>query len=139
MTGRRWFLSIAAIGIGFAGFFLVRAASGDAVYYLYPNEAMERRADFVDGRVFQLAGTVVPGTIRQSGQMTTFSVTDDIVTIPVELSASTPLLFQEGVEVLIEGSFDGDVFVSDNQPILRHSADYEAPEEGNAPPAAAGG
>ena len=44
MTGRRWFLSIAAIGIGFAGFFLVRAASGDAVYYLYPNEAMERRA-----------------------------------------------------------------------------------------------
>lgn len=134
MTGRRWFLMVTAVGIGFAGYFLVQAASGDAVYYLYPHEAMERRADFADGRVFQLAGTVVPGSVEQSGDITSFSVTDEIVTIPVELSATTPLLFQEGIEVLIEGRFEGDRFVSDNPPVLRHAADYEAPEEGNAPP-----
>ena len=136
--GRRLFLVIAVIGIGITGFFLVRSASNDAVYYLYPNEAMERRADFPDGRVFQLAGIVVPGSVNQTPEVTTFTVTDDIATIPVVLNAPTPPLFQEGVELLIEGSFSGEQFLSENQPVLRHAAEYEAPEEGNAPPSAEG-
>ena len=133
-VGRRLFLLLAAAGIGVTGFFLVQSASQDAVYYLYPHEAMERRAEFPDGRVFQLAGIVVPGSVTQTPDTTTFVVTDDIVTVPVVLNAPTPPLFQEGVELLIEGSFAGDEFVSENQPVLRHAAEYEAPEEGNAPP-----
>ena len=133
-AGRRWFLVLTAVGIAVTGFFLVRSASTDAVYYLYPHEAAERRADFPDGRVFQLAGVVVEGTVRESANTISFDVTDDIVTIPVVLTAPTPPLFDEGVELLIEGAFDGDRFVSDNQPVIRHSATYEAPEEGNAPP-----
>lgn len=136
--GRRLFLVLAALGIGVTGFFLVRSASQDAVYYLYPHEAMERKADFPDGRVFQLAGVVVPGSVTQTQDVTTFTVTDDIVDIPVVLNAPTPPLFQEGVELLIEGSFAGDEFVSENQPVLRHAAEYDAPEEGNAPPLAEG-
>ena len=134
--GRRLFIVIAALGIGITGYFLVQSASDDAVYYLYPHEAIERRADFPDGRVFQLAGVVVPGSVTQTRDVTTFTVTDDIVSIPVVLNAPTPPLFNEGVELLIEGSFSADEFVSENQPVLRHAAEYEAPEEGNAPPVA---
>lgn len=134
-AGRRLFLIVATAGMAVTGFFLVRAAGDDAVYYLYPHEAVERRSDFVDGRVFNLAGRVVPGSLDQSGAVTTFSVTDEIETISVELSAGTPPLFEEGIEVLVEGAFDGDRFVSDSQPVIRHAAEYEAPEQGNAPSA----
>ncbi len=78
---------------------------------------------------------MVAGTLQADDETTTFVLTDDIETVTVVLSASTPQLFQEGIEVLVEGAFEGDRFVSDNQPVIRHSAEYEAPDEGNAPAA----
>ena len=134
-AGRRWFLVVAVAGIGIAGFFLVRSASGDAIYFLYPHEAIERRADFPDGRVFNLAGTIVAGSVELDGDTTTFQMTDDLETVTVVLTAPTPPLFQEGVEVLVEGAVESGEFHSDNHPVIRHSAEYEAPDEGNAPAA----
>ena len=134
-AGRKVFLAVASLGVVVAGFMLVRAAGSDSLYYLYPHEALERRADFVDGRTFQLAGTVVAGSLIEGDGRLNFVVTDDIADIPVLLTAPTPPLFDEGVEILIEGSFNGDRFESDNQPVIRHSAEYSAPEEGNAPAA----
>jgi cytochrome c-type biogenesis protein CcmE len=102
-------------------------------YYLYPTEAVEQRADFPDGERFRLAGLVVDGTLRESGEDLTFDVTDGGETIGVLLSDTPPPLFDEDVPVLLEGAWSGDTFRADSA-LIRHDENYEIPEEGGAHP-----
>ena len=100
-------------------------------YYLYPSEAVEQRQDFPDGERFRLAGLVVAGTVSDEGSEIGFEVSDGGATIPVVLTSTPPPLFGEGVPVLLEGSWDGDRFVSDSA-LIRHDENYQVPEEGGA-------
>lgn len=134
MTSRRWFWIPAIAGIAVASVFLVRAAGDASVYYLYASEAVDQRVDFDDGRRFRLAGTVVPGTLTESAEASTFDVSDGLATVAVRLVALPPPLFDEDVEVLLEGAWEGETFVAD-EAVIRHEATYEAPESGNAPTA----
>jgi cytochrome c-type biogenesis protein CcmE len=102
-------------------------------YYLYPTEAVAQRADFPDGETFRLAGTVVDGTVSESGDSITFDISDGGATIPVRLTESAPSLFGEGIPVLLEGSWDSERFVADDV-LIRHSENYVTPEEGGAYP-----
>ncbi len=102
-------------------------------YYLYPTEAVEQRADFPDGERFRLAGTVVAGSLVEGQDHTEFTVSDGGAEIDVELSGPTPSLFAEGIPVLVEGAWSGDMFVADSA-LIRHDENYEAPEEGGAYP-----
>ena len=101
-------------------------------YYLYPTEAVEQRADFPDGERFRLAGMVVDGSLAEQGNDLVFEVTDGGASIPVILTNTPPPLFDESVPVLLEGSWDGDTYTADNA-LVRHSENYETPEEGNYP------
>lgn len=107
--------------------------SDNLTYYLYPNEAMEQRADFPDGERFRLAGLVVAGSITEDEGILRFEVTDGAETIPVVLTATPPALFKDDVPVLLEGSWNGDTFSSDNA-LIRHDENYEVPEEGGSYP-----
>jgi len=98
-------------------------------YYLYPNEAVGQRADFPDGERFRLAGQVVSGSLQEDDGDLVFEVTDGSATVPVVLVDTPPPLFDEQVPVLLEGSWSGDVFVSDKA-IIRHDENYEVPTEG---------
>lgn len=102
-------------------------------YYLYPTEALDRRADFADGTRFRLAGVVVEGTLQGTAGDLTFAVTDGGATVDVSHTGAVPPLFSEGVPVLLEGSWEGDRFVSDSA-VIRHEENYEVPEEGGAFP-----
>jgi cytochrome c-type biogenesis protein CcmE len=102
-------------------------------YYLYPTEAVAQRADFPDGESFRLAGTVVGGTLSENDDSINFEISDGGATIPVLLTESAPSLFGEGIPVLLEGSWDGERFVADDV-LIRHSENYETPEEGGAYP-----
>lgn len=137
MSGHRWFVVPALAGIAVASFFLVRAAGDASVYYLYTSEAVAQRADFPDGTRFRLAGTVVPGTIVEGSGVSTFDVSDGLDTVTVRLLSLPPPLFQEDVEVLLEGAWSGAVFEAD-EALIRHEADYEAPAAGNSPSADTG-
>ena len=99
-------------------------------YYLYPSEAVERRAEFPDGERFRLAGMVVEGTLER-GDVYTFEVTDGGAVVPVALHNAPPPLFAEGVPVLLEGSWAGDVFDA-TQALIRHDENYEIPEPGGS-------
>jgi len=129
---RRLLVGIAALGIAVATFFLVRSANDNVEYYLYPDEAVARRADFADGRRFRLAGVVVPGTLEGSGTEHTFAVTDGGETVAVRLVQTPPPLFDEDVPVLLAGAWEGDTFVAD-EALIRHEEGYVAPETGNFP------
>jgi cytochrome c-type biogenesis protein CcmE len=102
-------------------------------YYLYPTEAVDQKADFVDGERFRLAGLVVDGTVREMTDGLAFEVTDGGETVPVILSGNPPPLFEAGVPVLVEGSWSGDEFRAD-EALIRHDENYEVPEEGGAYP-----
>lgn len=97
-------------------------------YYLYPTEAVERRAEFPDGERFRLAGMVREGTVER-GEVYRFEVTDGGDTIRVELHNSPPPLFAEGVPVLLDGSWSGEVFAAE-EALIRHDENYRIPEQG---------
>lgn len=129
---RRWFLGVAGLGIGVTAFFLVRSANDNLEYYLYPNEATSRRADFPDGERFRLAGVVVAGTLEGTAALHTFEVTDGEETVAVRLVDTPPPLFDEDVPVLLSGSWDGEEFVADDA-LIRHDESYATPTSGNYP------
>lgn len=129
----RWFLVLAAVGIGVASYFLLRSIDDDLVYYLYTSEAVSQRAEFPDGRRFRLAGIVVPGTLEQADPGNSrFRVTDGAATVAVELTRTPPPLFREDVPVVLDGSWRGEVFVADDA-LIRHDENYQAPSTGNYP------
>jgi cytochrome c-type biogenesis protein CcmE len=99
-------------------------------YYLYPTEAVERRGEFPDGERFRLAGIVVQGTLER-GDVYEFEVTDGGAVIGVVLHNAPPPLFAEGVPVLLEGAWSGDVFDA-TQALIRHDENYEIPEPGGS-------
>jgi cytochrome c-type biogenesis protein CcmE len=129
---RRWFLFV---GGGVVAALVVVAAIlsiGDNItYYYFPNEAIENRGQLSDGERFRLAGTVVPGSIAEEGDELEFVVTDGSATIDVRLTDLPPPLFRDDVPVLIEGSWQGDIFVGDTA-LIRHDENYEIPSEGGA-------
>jgi len=102
-------------------------------YYLYPTEAVDQRADFPDGEGFRLAGLVVDGSLQEVSEGLQFDVTDGGATISVLLTGTPPPLFEEGVPVLLEGSWAGDEFLAD-EALIRHDENYETPEHGGAYP-----
>ena len=121
------FVIPAVLGIVVATFFLVQSASGDFEYYRYTSEV--DRTQFTDGVRFRLAGTVVAGTVEETVEASLFQISDGLETVDVRLLNTPPPLFDAEVEVLLEGAFQGDVFVADDA-VIRHEAEYEAPPAG---------
>src|SRR5512134_2545037 len=54
---------------------------GSLTYYLTPQEAIDRRAEFPDGERFRLGGLVMTGSLTESGGVRVFDVTDGAETI----------------------------------------------------------
>ena len=131
--GQRQFILLGTVGvIALIGGITIAGLNDNLTYYLYPNEAVERRAEFVDGETFRLAGRVVSGSMSEEGDDLTFDVTDGSATIPVVLVNTPPPLFNEEVPVLLEGSWAGDTFIAASA-LIRHDENYEIPAEGNYP------
>ena len=127
------------IYLGFGGVIALVVAmtlvglNDNLTYYLYPNEAVDQRADFPDGTRFRLAGLVVAGSLEESGDELHFEVTDGGETIVVILQGTPPSLFSDAVPVLVEGAWAGGTFLADKA-IIRHDENYEIPEEGGVFP-----
>ena len=116
---------------------LVFGSLGDSlVYYQTPTEAVENQSDFDDGRRFRLSGFVSPGTVRETADGVAFIATDGTTEIAVVHTKSPPQLFQENIQVVVEGSWDGAEFHSDSM-LVKHDEEYRVPESGNYPGAEA--
>lgn len=129
--GQRQFVLFGIAGVVALVVGITVAGIGDNLtYYMYPNEAVERRADFDEGQRFRLAGHVMTGTLSEAGGDLVFDVTDGSATIPVVLRNTPPPLFNEEVPVLLEGQWTGEVFTAD-MALIRHDENYAIPDEGN--------
>ncbi|MGH3441312.1 MAG: cytochrome c maturation protein CcmE [Nitriliruptorales bacterium] len=107
--------------------------NGNLVYYLTAGEAIDLRAEFPEGRRFRLAGEVAVGSVREDGDAVTFTLSDGVRGVDVVHEGHPPQLFREGIQVVVEGAWRGEVFASD-MIIVKHDADYRPPR-----PVTAGG
>jgi cytochrome c-type biogenesis protein CcmE len=122
-------LPLAGVAAVLAGVLAFGDLNGSLVYYLTPSEAIEQRADFDDGRRFRLAGAVAPGSIIEVDGAVEFTVVDGTSAVPVAHTGVPPQLFQEGIDVVVEGAWDGEAFRSDTM-LIKHDENYYPPGEG---------
>ncbi|MGI9648555.1 MAG: cytochrome c maturation protein CcmE [Acidimicrobiia bacterium] len=125
---------IPAIGVlvVLGGFILTFSLNDSFVYYMTPTEAIDSRPDFEDGRRFRLSGVVMPGTVEELEAGVRFVALEPEGTdsVTVVHTRSAPQLFQENIEVVVEGAWAGNEFHSDFM-LIKHDEEYRVPEEGN--------
>jgi cytochrome c-type biogenesis protein CcmE len=102
------------------------------VYYLTPDEALAQRADFPDGRRLQLGGLVETGSVVQNSKGLQFLVTSGTAagspSVPVLYHGAPAQLFAAGIGVVLEGDWQGQVFVSDTMKV-KHDENYRPPTQ----------
>jgi cytochrome c-type biogenesis protein CcmE len=125
--------SIAGIAIlGLAGFLIYRAMQSGLTYFILPSEYAQHQDRYENRRV-QLGGIVEPESVNFNEEtlLLNFNITDTIQTYAVNYTGAPPELFQDGTGIVIEGKFDGNVFVSDSVKV-KHSEEYKPPAPGEA-------
>ena len=110
---------------------LFEGLSNATMYFYNADEAVAKKATLEDKR-FRLQGQVVPGTVKDTGETVDFDVTFNGVTVAVQNQGSPPELFQEGIPVVLEGKWQGDVFASDRI-LVKHTSEYKAANPGRVP------
>ena len=111
-------LGLAAILVGFLVFNLNDAL----VYYRTPTEIVDETGIEPSDRI-RLGGQVDFGSVAASETGVSFRVTDGQQAIAVEHRGAPQQLFQEGIGVVVEGTWNGDVFRSDTM-IIKHDEQY---------------
>jgi cytochrome c-type biogenesis protein CcmE len=106
-------------------FLLVGGLSKNIVYFRTTSEAVKDRAEQGTGR-FRLMGAVVNGSRQRTADGVAFEVTDGTERVKVVHRGDPPELFKDGVPVVCEGRWQGDVFSSDRI-MIKHGADYAPP------------
>ncbi|MGC5021309.1 cytochrome c maturation protein CcmE [Micromonospora sp. DT47] len=106
-----------------AGALLVISALRDTLtYYRTPGEVLgdpDATREWV-----RLGGDVVPGSLRHSGDLVVFRLTEDGHEITVEQRGVPPETFREGEAAVVEGTLSADrVFRSDHV-VVRHGNEY---------------
>jgi cytochrome c-type biogenesis protein CcmE len=110
---------------------LFEGLSNATMYFYNADEAVAKKASLADTR-FRLQGNVVKGSVHDTGETVDFAVTFNGVTVPVENTGSPPELFQEGIPVVLEGKWAGDVFASDRI-LVKHTSEYKAANPDRVP------
>jgi cytochrome c-type biogenesis protein CcmE len=114
---------IPALGLAFVllGFLLFNLKDS-LVFFRTPTEVVQEAAPDTDGRM-RLGGQVVGGTIVDTAEGVRFDVSDGTTTVPVIHSGAPQQLFQEGIGVVITGTWDGATFHSDEM-MVKHDEQY---------------
>jgi cytochrome c-type biogenesis protein CcmE len=92
------------------------------VYFDTPTELIAE--DPGDSRL-RLGGQVVLGTLTSTTEGVTFEVTDGRQTVRVVHAGAPQQLFQEGIGVVLEGTWDGQAFQSDTM-LVKHDETYRS-------------
>lgn len=115
-----------AVGVVAVLLVLLVNLNSNLVYFNTPTELMEQS---VDRERMRLGGQVEAGTVVDTSDGVRFAVTDGRNTVLVLHRGAPQQLFQEGVGVVVEGSWDGDLFHSDTM-IVKHDEQYRS-EDGD--------
>lgn len=120
-------LLVVILAVG--GFVIVQALGSATTFYRNVDEAVSQR-DSIGSKRFRLQGTVVPGTVVQTGDGVAFEVAYNGVALNVRHVGDPPEMFKESQAVLLEGRYDvadPSTFDSDLM-IVKHSEVYKEKE-----------
>lgn len=117
---------LAGVAVVLSGMLVFGGLNTNLTYYLTPSEANAQRAEFPDGRRFRLAGVVVAGSVQQSATQAVFEVGGDDAVVTVTYDGVPPQLFGDGIQVVVEGAWQDDRFVSDTM-LVKHDEEYAPP------------
>ena len=115
---------VAVVAIG--GFVILQALGSATTFYRNADEAVAQR-DTLGQKRFRLQGTVVPGTVVQTGDGVSFEISDNGVPLNIRHVGDPPEMFKENQAVLLEGHFaaDGSSSYDSDLMIVKHSEVYE--------------
>ena len=108
--------------------FLLFNLKDSLVFFRTPTEVIQEATPGADDRM-RLGGQVVGGTVEDLSGGVAFDVSDGITTIPVIHTGAPQQLFQEGIGVVITGTWDGTQFHSDEM-MVKHDEQYRT-EDGD--------
>ncbi|HSF84759.1 MAG TPA: cytochrome c maturation protein CcmE [Acidimicrobiia bacterium] len=123
---RYWRFVVPAVLIAVVIAVLLVTLQSNLVFFNTPTELVEQAA--ADDRM-RLGGEVVEGSVVEGSDGVTFAVTDGRETVLVVHTGAPQDLFQEGIGVVVEGTWDGSEFVSDSM-IVSHDEQYRT-EDGD--------
>lgn len=123
-SGRRW-VAIAAlvVVVGALGFVLFQGLNDAATFFYNVDEAIEQRDD-LEGERFRMQGNVIAGSVAETASGVEFTIAYGGEQMPVVHTGTPPELFGPDIPVVIEGTFEGDTFASD-EILVRHDNEYD--------------
>lgn len=121
---------VIAVVCGALAFLVIQGLDNATTYFRNADEAAAQR-DELGSRRLRLQGSVVPGSVRTTGDEVAFAVEYHCVAVDVRHRGDPPELFVDGIPVVLEGAFaEGtDTFASDRI-MVRHTSEYRE-EEGD--------
>ena len=101
--------------------FLLFNLKDSLVFFRTPTEVVTETTPGEDR--MRLGGQVVGGTVEDTSDGVLFDVSDGTTTIAVVHTGAPQQLFQEGIGVVITGTWNGDRFHSDEM-LVKHDEQY---------------
>jgi len=121
---------VLALVLGACAFLLVKGLGDATVFFKNADEvASASQRDALGTKRFRLQGTVVAGTVHETGDRVDFDVEYHCKTVHVQHVGDPPELFKPGIPVVLEGAFlkGSDVYDSDKI-FVRHTSEYRVKE-----------
>jgi cytochrome c-type biogenesis protein CcmE len=109
-----------------------KGLTGNLVYYKTPTEILNQGASAIGDRV-RVGGLVVPGSVRNLGDVVQFVVTDGTTRLTVINTGSVPALFKDGQGVVVEGAYESDGAFHSDTVLVKHNGVYRPPSPGETP------
>lgn len=114
---------VVVVAVVVLGVVLFKGLNDASMFYYNVDEAVARKSELVDKR-FRMQGNVIDGSIQRTDDGVEFTIAYGDAEVPVVNHGSPPELFSPEIPVIIEGTFVGDEFRSD-EIIIRHDNNYD--------------
>ena len=122
-TSKLRIIAVVVIVLGAIAFLVFKGLGDATVYFKTADEAVAEKAELGDRR-FRVEGAVVTGSVRDVGDAVEFEIISAGEVVPVVYNGNEPPeLFREGIPVVLEGRWDGDVYASDLI-MVKHTTEY---------------
>jgi cytochrome c-type biogenesis protein CcmE len=121
--GALWAVAGLVVIVGGLGVVLFNGLRDASTFFYNVDEAVAKQSD-LQGSRFRMQGNVVDGTVETTDDGVTFVISYGGKRVTVDHAGDPPELFGPKIPVVLEGTFVGDRFESD-QILIRHDNAYD--------------